>query len=152
MTLFITYILLTKSLLSLLKKVSKWMALNFNKRNVLRRESRDTNGNIKWSVYCQYGGYSLTFQALALRQRETNLYSIYLNLYTPRPTQPRTHGFYSALAYSIKTLGTRLRPTLAPGPFARRRARVRPNHRIITYRMRALSRDRGPIWQKILPL
>ena len=27
--------------------------------------------NIKKSVYCQYGQYSLTFQALALRQRET---------------------------------------------------------------------------------
>ena len=27
--------------------------------------------SIKWSVYCQYGQYSLTFRALALRQRET---------------------------------------------------------------------------------
>ena len=26
-----------------------------SKRNVLRRQSRDTNRNIKWSVYCQYG-------------------------------------------------------------------------------------------------
>ena len=31
-----------------------------------------TNRNIKWSVYCQYGQYSLTFRALALRQRETD--------------------------------------------------------------------------------
>ena len=42
-----------------------------NKRSVLRRQSRDTNRNIKRSVYCQYGWYSLTFRALALRQRET---------------------------------------------------------------------------------
>ena len=26
-----------------------------NKRSVLRRQSRDTNRNIKRSVYCQYG-------------------------------------------------------------------------------------------------
>ena len=25
------------------------------KRSVLRRQSRDTSRNIKWSVYCQYG-------------------------------------------------------------------------------------------------
>ena len=37
----------------------------------LQRQSRDTNQNIKRSVYCQYGQYSLTFRALALRQRET---------------------------------------------------------------------------------
>ena len=43
-----------------------------NKRSVLRRQSRDTNRNIKRSVYCQYGEYNLTFRALALRQRETN--------------------------------------------------------------------------------
>ena len=29
--------------------------LNYNKRSVLRRQSRDTNQNIKRSVYCQYG-------------------------------------------------------------------------------------------------
>ena len=27
----------------------------YNKRSVLRRQSRDTNRNIKRSVYCQYG-------------------------------------------------------------------------------------------------
>ena len=37
---------------------------------MLRRQSRDTNRNIKWLVYCQYGQYSLTFRALALRQRD----------------------------------------------------------------------------------
>ena len=26
-----------------------------NKRSVLRKQSRDRNRNIKWSVYCQYG-------------------------------------------------------------------------------------------------
>ena len=41
-----------------------------DKRSVLRRQSRNTNRNIKGSVYCQYGLYSLTFRALALRQRE----------------------------------------------------------------------------------
>ena len=44
---------------------------NWNKRSVLRRQSRDTNRNIERSIYCQYGYYSLTFRALALRQRET---------------------------------------------------------------------------------
>ena len=39
---------------------------------MLRRQSRDTNRNIKRSVYCQYEQYSLTFRALALRQRETS--------------------------------------------------------------------------------
>ena len=41
-----------------------------NIRSVLRRQSRDTNQNVKRSVYCQYGQYSLTFRALALRQRQ----------------------------------------------------------------------------------
>ena len=50
------------------------------KRSVLRRQSRDTNRNIKWLVYCQYGYYSLTFQAFALRQRETG-FCIYYILY-----------------------------------------------------------------------
>ena len=36
------------------------------KRSVLRRQSRDTNRNIKRSVYCQYGQYSLTFGTLTL--------------------------------------------------------------------------------------
>ena len=40
--------------------------LYINKRSVLRRQSRDTNRNIKRLVYCQYGWYSLTFRALAL--------------------------------------------------------------------------------------
>ena len=31
----------------------------------------DSNRNIKRQVYCQYGQYSLTFRALALRQKET---------------------------------------------------------------------------------
>ena len=47
-----------------------WMGYGY-KRSVLRRQSRDANRNIKWSVYCQYGEYSLTFRALAVRQRET---------------------------------------------------------------------------------
>ena len=38
------------------------------KCSVLRRQSRDTNRNIKRSVYCQHGEYSLTFRALALHQ------------------------------------------------------------------------------------
>ena len=38
---------------------------------MLRRQSKDTYQNIKRSVYCQYGYYSLAFRALALRQRET---------------------------------------------------------------------------------
>ena len=42
-----------------------------NTRSVLRRQSRDTNRNIKRSVYCQYGWYIPTFRALALRQRKT---------------------------------------------------------------------------------
>ena len=33
--------------------------------------SADTNRNIKMSVYCHYGQHSLTFRALALRQRKT---------------------------------------------------------------------------------
>ena len=41
----------------------------YNKRVVVLRQSRVTNRNIKWSLYCQYGQYSLTFRALALRQR-----------------------------------------------------------------------------------
>ena len=41
------------------------------KRSVLRRQSRDTNRNIKRLVYCQCGQHSLTLRALALRQRET---------------------------------------------------------------------------------
>ena len=32
---------------------------------------RDTNRNIKMSVYCQYGEYGQTYRALALRERET---------------------------------------------------------------------------------
>ena len=36
-----------------------------------RPQTMFTNQNIKRSVYCQYGYYSLTFRALALRQRET---------------------------------------------------------------------------------
>ena len=46
------------------------------KRSVLRRQSRDTNRNIKRSVHCKYGWYSLTFRALALRQKETAMFSL----------------------------------------------------------------------------
>ena len=50
-----------------------------NKRSVLRRQSRNTNWNIKRSVF-----YSLTFRALALRQRETafseRLHLLYLGI------------------------------------------------------------------------
>ena len=42
--------------------------LKKHKRSVLRKQSRDTNRNIKRSVYCQYGFYSLMFRALALRE------------------------------------------------------------------------------------
>ena len=35
-----------------------------NKRSMLRRQSRDTNRNMKRLVYCQYGKWSLTFRAL----------------------------------------------------------------------------------------
>ena len=42
----------------------------YHKRSVLRRQSRDTNRNIKRSMNCQYGQYDLTFRALALHQRE----------------------------------------------------------------------------------
>ena len=31
--------------------------ISFNKHSVLRRQSRDRNRNIKWSLYCQYGQY-----------------------------------------------------------------------------------------------
>ena len=56
---------------------------------MLRRQSRDTNRNIKRSVYCQYV-YSLTFRALALRQRETgttdsSLLHAQFYLYIPGP-------------------------------------------------------------------
>ena len=37
----------------------------------MRRQSRDTNWNIKRSGYWQYGECSLAFRALAFRQRET---------------------------------------------------------------------------------
>ena len=37
---------------------------------VLRRQCRDTNQNIKRSVYCRYRKRSLTFRALALRQKQ----------------------------------------------------------------------------------
>ena len=50
--------------------------ITYNKRSVLRRQSRDTNRNINRSVYCQYGQYSVTFRALALRQRENQLTSL----------------------------------------------------------------------------
>ena len=33
----------------------------------MRSQSRDTNRNIKRSMYCQYKLYGLTFRALALR-------------------------------------------------------------------------------------
>ena len=56
-----------------------WVGTIFNatllgiKRSVLRRQSRDTNRNIKRSVYCQYGEYSLTFRALT-PSSERNLF------------------------------------------------------------------------------
>ena len=42
-------------------EIKNLIKLNFHKNNegikhsVLHRQSRDTNRNIKWSVYCQYG-------------------------------------------------------------------------------------------------
>ena len=39
-------------------QVRQWLQCGIiyvNKRSVLRRQSRDTNRNMKWLVYCQYG-------------------------------------------------------------------------------------------------
>ena len=61
-----------------------------HKRSVRRRQSRDTNRNIKWSVYWQYGWHSLTFRALALRQRETLDYTIRIGSTVKRKHKGKT--------------------------------------------------------------
>ena len=52
----------------------------------LGKQEGNTNRNIKRSVYCQYGQYSLTFRALALRQRETE--NKWANARNVRPYYP----------------------------------------------------------------
>ena len=47
-----------------------FIRFNKNKFSQQMRKQILLKGNIKRSVYCQYGQYSLTFRALALRQRE----------------------------------------------------------------------------------
>ena len=53
------------------------------KRSVLRRQCRDTNRNIKRSVYCQYGYYSLTFRALAREKTGGRANARNVRLYYP---------------------------------------------------------------------
>ena len=47
-----------------------------SKQHISGPRLRCINRNIKRSLYCQYGLYSLTFRALALRQREKRFFSL----------------------------------------------------------------------------
>ena len=59
----------------------------------------DTNRNIKRSVYCHYGLYSLTFRALALRQRETG-FSLTKFLSDERANARNVRLYYSYWQYT----------------------------------------------------
>ena len=80
-----------------------------------------TNRNIKRSVYCQYGYNSLTFRALALRQREGPMLEtldnsirigrpFYISIcISTLPTQHTTHVYYSSkLGQNLNTTLCRL--------------------------------------------
>ena len=69
---------------------------------MLRRQSRDTDRNIKRLVYCQYRQYSLTFRALALRQRETEKNNFYFSLTKGQRLKRQTiHAPYWQYTYNL---------------------------------------------------